>query len=33
MIGFIIGIFVGAPAGFLLCAILTTGKRADDQSQ
>lgn len=30
MIGFIIGIFVGASAGFLLCGILTAGKRADE---
>lgn len=30
MIGFILGVFVGACAGFFLCVILTVGKRADD---
>lgn len=33
MTSFIIGIFVGAPAGFFLAALLTVGERADDQSQ
>lgn len=30
MTGFIIGIFIGAPAGFFLAALLTVGKRADE---
>lgn len=30
MIGFIIGLFVGGAGGFFLCALLTVGKRADE---
>ena len=30
MTGFIIGLFVGGMIGFLLCAMLTVAKRADE---
>lgn len=30
MTGFLIGIFIGAPVCFFLAALLTVGKRADE---
>lgn len=32
MTGFIIGAFVWVPLGFVLCAVMSAGKRADEEA-
>lgn len=32
MIGFLVGLFVGTPVGFLLCAMFAAGRRADERA-